>query len=258
MFADRSESSPSEVASRLLKETALRQLHRQVEGTAGSGGPGAWFRRGMQGTGGLLANLGDGLAALAGPLVVVLNRKVVLIGIAVVILSFLASRLEFDYVENRRIHDQLSASYAQLEALQQREVTEVSADELEQIQTETLAWLEPTIESLEAKAVRKPASKRYWFGIGSGTARARWNLLGAAKDLQAMVEQIAVPTTRGEAFARKMDKASDDMSGASPSDSDPEGADQAAGLDSTMITVLAIDAVLVAGGLLYWIRRRRE
>lgn len=258
IFCEQSAAPSADVAARLLNDAARRQLNRSVIEVKTAGALEAMSRSTKGSVGHALALVTDSLGTLIVHVLPLFNRKVLAGLLCVLTLLWMGKELDTLYFANRHIYGQLTESFERLQQLQERPIRDVASSEWQTFQSETSHWLKPTIESLEAQSQANPASKAYWLPYKAAAAHARWNLLAAAKDLHAMTIQAAVPTARSADFVRKMEAANHYLTGAqSPNQFQRHSAAQVAPMNTATIGIVAVDTLLITGGLFYWLAWRR-
>lgn len=249
-------AATAEVASKLLSEAARGQLNRGVEAAQDASLFEGWLRR-LRSVPELPAGLiGAVLSRLLALLVAAFESKVLRSALCGVFVVGLLVAFYYRSQENRRVYDRLWAAAEEVREIQAVPVTEFSPERWRQLQAETRAWLEPTIKSLESAAARHPAGQGSWFETRA-TGSARRHLIQAARDLQCMLTEIPAPSGCSLHFLAAMEKARRDLSGrAASTGSGAAGPDSEKSYDRLTAAVIAVDVILVIGGLVYWLRRR--
>lgn len=252
------EVSPSEAASRSLIQLRQVRPKGRVESKPDLGMPGRILRYSAEFIADLSTRFSNILVASFGTVTSRLNSKISLAVLAVIIV-LLAIRytgfIPFESIENQRVYARLNITSERLQKLQQKPIRERIPDEVSLFQSETTLWLEPTIKEMEVRAKKRPISGSFLLGIGAANARSLWNLLGAAKDLNAMVGQVNAASTRSEGFKNKMDIANFHMTGAIPADDPhPDKFRSVASFDGGTAAVILVDLILAIGCVLYWLR----
>lgn len=258
MFADspgEASESASEAASQLLAQVDKARLKR----TAAEAPPPAVLtdlvREGGRYLGGLFGSVGVWIAGSIGHVATLLGRKVILAGLVLVLIAILFKDVNFGETHNQEVFEQLSAAWAELHSLQKRGAPDT---ERQRLAEETLAWLQPTIATLEEAAERASAGGHYWWGPKEAETQVRQELLFAARSLRTMLKS-GPDAGREHDFVNFMSSAHEfrtgtpAVTGVAPPIR-PELEDGR--VDPLVAGIVALDAVVV-GGVLYWWWSRR-
>lgn len=253
-----SSETPSESAARLLSHADHARLSRQVEGASRSTALAGLLRKGGRGLTGILGTFGDWLAAGLEQLSrvrILLGRKATLAVIVIILLAVIFKNIDLGGTQNQEVFDQLSITWDQIQSLKERGGSEA---EWKEFQQQTLAWLNPMLQSIEETANRKSIVRQSRTSSGGNDALARRELLWAGRTLREMLEASSPPRAVEQRFLSHMSDAHTFLT-EEPSirPSEGEGATaQAVKMDPLLAGMLLLDAVLIGGVAFWWWRGR--
>jgi hypothetical protein len=158
--------------------------------------------------------------------------------------------------QNKQAAADLLAAGDRLRELRNKSTSE---EEWAEFTKETRAWLQPTINELQARAKRFPLQGTQWFDFERLNARTRHDLIRACNALNKELDQGPLQVGDPVAFTSLLQEAVSKLEGLEwrgwQRDRGP--ARQAADFDFLTIGFIAFDGLLLIAGAAYWLRRKR-
>ena len=289
MFLSPDEGSPVESAAqsaaRVLAGASRQALEHEAERPSFSAKLASLIGKSARGPAGLLALFFDllwsGLDRLKG----LFGRKITLGVIALLLLAILFKNLEFGDTQSRDAHEQIAEAWEEMQAMKNRHA---SPQEWAEFERETLAWLEPTLESLGESAVQNETGihpTALWSNSHLTAALTQKSLIASGGILKEVLadarrpkaeaaparkivtdrngklvpplpqRQITLPPE--SRFADQMNVAQAFLNGELRSRGQA-ATTAATPMDPLMAGMVVVDVGIVAGALAFWWRRRRR
>lgn len=260
-----SAGAAAQAAARALARADRAKMQRVVEPARRRSAVVGLARAGRQWLSGLFSSVADLLSDGAARLlkVTTLTGKRTVVGLLVIVLGVILFRqIDLGGSRNQRVYDKFARASEELQALQARES---SAAQWEKFEQQTGEWLQPTLTTLEESARRDPIARTGWLDSSRDTALARQQLIFAARSLRAMLDKGEASEEELQRFAGIMDLAHGYLTGERAARAKPpipsvsgSAASEAALSDPFMIGILALDALVIGIGIVYWWMRRRR
>ena len=210
--------------------------------------------------GGLFTSAVGGLfVAVAAPLLAVFSRfgkPIIVVGVLAIAGIMFAASLDLSGGQNRRVAADLVAAGEQLRELRNKKTSDA---EWSEFTTETRAWLQPTIAELQERAKRFPLQRSQWFDFERLNSRTRHDLIRAGNALDKELDQGPLQIGDPVAFSSMLNEALSKLEGLEFRGWNRERGPAQGSADLDMLTIgfIALDALLVIGGVAWWLNRKR-
>lgn len=258
MFAGQRREGSAEVASRLIEQQEIRRLKLETEphtAPAVASGQRHW-RRACRCGDRWLGFIADGVTGIGLAVVLVARSRIVRTIVAAAVVVVVFGWIYLRSQESQRVYSQLLAAAQTVREMQALPPPQFEPQEWRRLQSETRAWLTPTLRSLENAAAQPSVGTSSWFESRSTTAARRY-LIQAARDLDCMLSTVPAQSGCSLHFIVAMEKAQRELNAPDvPMDLPDSSGRMAAAVHQFTMPVIAADILLLAGGLYYWIRRR--